>query len=1332
LLLTLAGLIASSLPGQAQVFPIPENHVPVSSPATSGQDGLSPYPGVRIETESNEGISFVVSVDSLRQSHSPIRPDYSIVTYDRAISASKPGDPDLPFTRVIVGIPTGGSPTGDSPAQGTVSVAAAGAQEMTDNNVQVAPALTYRGDSPIWEFSSVYDQATFYPQELVRIERIADVRDVRSAFLLIAPVQYNPQTHELRWYRQVRVQVKFSEPASPTARPAGPAPWSRIYPEIMLNGSTAAAWAAPHETLAVRNFFDRSEVWYRIKIESAGPYQITYDDLKRAGVKPDQIDARTIQIFTVGDHNPSAPPDSMFEVPCAIAGKNDSVLGKAGAIIFYGQAGSRWTDRFSQFFRNLYTRYNYYWLTWGAAPGQRMAVSSSPPAGAPVAEGSIRRRREEDLQCPARSGLLWVWQELTKSEFQDSLSADFNLQLELPNALDEMTIRLYSIDANPDLYRGHVWNHLHIYLNGALLDSVTFGVQRPGSPLDLTYHADSLNLPLNPDTNVLRLALVGDSLRTVFLDYVDIRYRHALSMKSGMTEFMLEGSDPLEALVKDVGRNPVVLDVTTPMAPVLVTDFVHQGDSLRFGFPGPDPTIYCAAERTRLHRPLALVRRTPGRLKGSLAHSDYLIVCPDSLSDVAQLLQRYRTNNLPGIPNAQVMTAKLTEIYDEFGFGLEEPGAIKAFLKIKRPVYCLLVGDATYDYRDNLGLHPAPGVPPVEFGEDLDPNVYSSNAYAIDAWYADLEGGGDSPDIIMGRITCRTPQEFRRYYDKVKAYEQGRFGFWNRRFILLADDEYLGDPGKPDYLATQHIPPCERMGGLWGNRLDLVKVYLTEYPFTAPRDKAGAREELLRQLANGALLWVFFGHGAGFQLCHERALSIDDVPAVHNGRRLPLAYFGSCGVGRWEDTKNECIAEELARKEDGAIATVGATKGTSPPSNESFCNQMLTVLLGRDSSTLGQAYYAAWVRGDKLYHLFGEPGMRLKLPAGDTLAITVPDSLKAGRPIQFRATLPLVRGSYAATGFTDQRLRTYHSPYLQISYLLAGHEFFRGIGQVVNGQVNGSALVPNQVQGARNVADGSYAPLPRTSRISILGWGPNDCWSAVRDSLYFDTTSVVSSDSVGPEITILADGKRLYPGEFVPRSFELSAQIQDSSGVLIAPVDRYDMSLYYYVNNPAQRISVADKFSYDFDSHTTGRFSSSVTLSDPQDTIYVVATDNYLNRSSASIGIQTRVDELVRILNPLIYPNPVSGPAHFTFQLNQAAQVTIQIYTLSGRPVRTMTSQDCNLGYNQISWDGCDRAGAALPNGVYLYRLEASASEQTPGSRRESVHQLFDKFIIRR
>lgn len=91
------------------------------------------------------------------------------------------------------------------------------------------------------------------------------------------------------------------------------------------------------------------------------------------------------------------------------------------------------------------------------------------------------------------------------------------------------------------------------------------------------------------------------------------------------------------------------------------------------------------------------------------------------------------------------------------------------------------------------------------------------------------------------------------------------------------------------------------------------------------------------------------------------------------------------------------------------------------------------------------------------------------------------------------------------------------------------------------------------------------------------------------------------------------------------------------------------------------------------------------------------------------------------ITNVLNYPNPFSTRTQFVFTLTGSEQPSyfkIQILTISGKVVKEITSDEIglmNIGRNVTNyyWDGKDRFGDQLANGVYLYRVVAKLNGQS-------------------
>ena len=76
------------------------------------------------------------------------------------------------------------------------------------------------------------------------------------------------------------------------------------------------------------------------------------------------------------------------------------------------------------------------------------------------------------------------------------------------------------------------------------------------------------------------------------------------------------------------------------------------------------------------------------------------------------------------------------------------------------------------------------------------------------------------------------------------------------------------------------------------------------------------------------------------------------------------------------------------------------------------------------------------------------------------------------------------------------------------------------------------------------------------------------------------------------------------------------------------------------------------------------------------------------------------------------YPNPAENTIHIPYLISQNQQVTIKIYNVTGKEVRSFKIQNKNKGLHQIVWDGCDQNGNAVANGLYFYQLLISGQKQ--------------------
>ena len=95
------------------------------------------------------------------------------------------------------------------------------------------------------------------------------------------------------------------------------------------------------------------------------------------------------------------------------------------------------------------------------------------------------------------------------------------------------------------------------------------------------------------------------------------------------------------------------------------------------------------------------------------------------------------------------------------------------------------------------------------------------------------------------------------------------------------------------------------------------------------------------------------------------------------------------------------------------------------------------------------------------------------------------------------------------------------------------------------------------------------------------------------------------------------------------------------------------------------------------------------------------------------IGTSISGDEWAA-LQPLyadpVYPNPFSSHVTVPFTIAETGQVTVCVFDLSGRQVRTITSEEFAAGAHTVSWEGRDDSGSSVTSGVYFVRIWSNDS----------------------
>jgi subtilisin family serine protease len=71
------------------------------------------------------------------------------------------------------------------------------------------------------------------------------------------------------------------------------------------------------------------------------------------------------------------------------------------------------------------------------------------------------------------------------------------------------------------------------------------------------------------------------------------------------------------------------------------------------------------------------------------------------------------------------------------------------------------------------------------------------------------------------------------------------------------------------------------------------------------------------------------------------------------------------------------------------------------------------------------------------------------------------------------------------------------------------------------------------------------------------------------------------------------------------------------------------------------------------------------------------------------------------------HPNPFNPTTKISFTLPEAQSVQLSVYTVNGRKVATLLSEDLPAGTHAVIWDGRNDRGQKVASGSYFYKIEA-------------------------
>ncbi|MEM1042833.1 MAG: type IX secretion system sortase PorU [Bacteroidota bacterium] len=467
--------------------------------------------------------------------------------------------------------------------------------------------------------------------------------------------------------------------------------------------------------------------------------------------------------------------------------------------------------------------------------------------------------------------------------------------------------------------------------------------------------------------------------------------------------------------------------------------------------------------------------------------------------------------------------------------------------------------------------------------------------------------------------------------------------------------------------------------------------------------------------------------------------------------------------------------ELLLNAGGGAAAVLTTTRlvftGSDPNNNNLGLNRvLLEFMLSREEDgtprRLGDVYRltkrtnpGATVNSRKFVFL-GDPAMRVQLPERPISVTTVngqpvgergprdtvaPSAAPAGAPTLAtagdaapatlaRGGLPELRALEEAevtgevlgfdgtrdTGYNGEvevavfdAERTVALPEDAVNYIPSGTVqvrsdlIYRGRATVRDGAWTIRFVVPRDI---------SYSDAPGRISVYATDGSGRDGFGASEGFVVGGTAANPIQDNEPPRVDLFMNDTTFVPGGLVGTTPVLIAKLFDQNGINTVGAGVGHDLLLTIDGAEQDAVDIGRFYRGDLDSFQSGTVEFELPEQAPgPHTLTLRAWDVANNSATVSLDYFVEADGELVLRNVYNYPNPTNGPTRFVFEHNQppgtVARIQLRIYTLSGRPVRTLDAQETlatgvlSGSVVQIPWDGRDEDFDTLATGIYLYRV---------------------------
>lgn len=1065
--------------------------------------------------------------------------------------------------------------------------------------------------------------------------------------------------------------------------------------------------------------------WMKVSVKNSGMHFIPASTLRSWGFS----DVSKVRIYGYGG---AMLPDYM-----TLAGFIDDLPEVAATrtsagIYFYGVGTVSWSLSTGYYVQsqNPYSTEGFYFVTQADGdPATVMSELGYASSAAPVTTFTERLYHEVDQVSLSSSG-----RDLYGEDFRYTRSRSF--RFDMPDCVTDQRAWFNVVFAAASTSASRV--------------ELTVDGQRTSRDISIGSKGDnygakgSFGSLFTPSGDAVTFGLnyvASGIVEAAHLDNMTVNYTRKIRLNGGVLSFESTGTT---VALEGADQNTHVWDVTVPERPVEMVTTMSDG-RLCWTNPYTGRRRYEAWNESASLSVPAMVASVPNQNLHGMAE------CPDmvifTVADWAGEAERLANLHRADPDNFNVLVVRQDEVFNEFSSGMRDPNAFRKMLKMLydrgneagHPLrYAVMFGRPTFDNRMLTTAMAAISEPYMPTWQSVE-SLSEGTTYTSDDIFGILDDNSgnvyqvDRIRVSVGRIPAHTLSQAKAYVDKLYAYtNQSPSGEWKNAVVLEADNGNNGVFMTGLETMQEHLLSSDDASAFTYN-----KVYIDAFPIQGGVCVKG-RERFYRLLDEGMLMWIYNGHGAIETLCGEGMHTKTDLNSMYN-RHWPVLLAATCSFLQW-DGEQQSGAETLAfNSSGGTIAVISPTRKAYVADNNTIVETIGSTFLRRDTDgrykrlgdMLREAKNADSIRTasstsrTKLrYALFGDPAMRLAVPSASVCLESVNGEdfgsgddcvLMARQRVTLTGVVRDADGSVMDDFNGTLSVTLYDSEYSTTSSGLdventggkavtfeeMGSRLYSGRGTVSGGRFEIEIMMPSEI------AD-NYRPA--TLNMYAVGDDGRDAVGLTRDLYVYGYDDQMAPDTTAPVIEYAyLNHSSFTDGSVVNDQPMFIAGVSDDVSINMSMAgighqmslkldDRRsfnDVSLYY---TPAADGSPSGSIVYPMSELSAGNHTL---------TFRVWDTDG--NSTSKTLSFFVEPGAMPQVLDIFTDVNPASDHANFYISHNRpnaAADVTLEIYSMSGRRVWTSSvsgRSDMFLS-TPIQWNLCDMGGSRVGRGIYIYR----------------------------